>query len=105
MEHPIPTFISCVAEEKPWEDIPNDAHREFIVRYLQSHLNPLQAHCAVNQKLNVECDGEMEACEVRRVDASLMEIEFRVSGYLQLTGEPCLNVSTWCVNAGLFLAS
>ncbi|KAJ3609592.1 hypothetical protein NHX12_024112 [Muraenolepis orangiensis] len=84
-----PTYVGlsilhlvCRPLEDPLVDIAEDAHRRFIREYLKVWPHPPMAHGPhVDQKLYVEHQGVQRACQVLRIDCSLIDVLFKHSGH------------------------
>ncbi|KAJ8000366.1 hypothetical protein DPEC_G00204080 [Dallia pectoralis] len=73
--------IVCRPLPEAWEDIEDEANREFIMEYIKVYPNPPMAQYRTGQPINVEFEGVQTRTEVESIDCSLLCVVFKVDGH------------------------
>uniref|UniRef100_A0A8C7MMG2 Pre-SET domain-containing protein n=1 Tax=Oncorhynchus kisutch TaxID=8019 RepID=A0A8C7MMG2_ONCKI len=69
--------IVCRPLPEVWEDIEDEANREFIKDYIKVYPNPPMAQYRPGQPINVEFEGIQRRTEVEQIDCSLLCVIFK----------------------------
>uniref|UniRef100_A0A674CQE9 SET domain bifurcated histone lysine methyltransferase 1a n=1 Tax=Salmo trutta TaxID=8032 RepID=A0A674CQE9_SALTR len=69
--------IVCRPLPEVWEDIEDEANREFIKDYIKVYPNPPMAQYRPGQPINVEFEGIQRRTEVEQIDCSLLCVVFK----------------------------
>ncbi|XP_041738795.1 histone-lysine N-methyltransferase SETDB1-A isoform X1 [Coregonus clupeaformis] len=69
--------IVCRPLPEVWEDIENEANREFIKDYIKVYPYPPMAQYRPGQLVNVEFEGVQRRTEVEQIDCSLLCVVFK----------------------------
>uniref|UniRef100_A0A3P8XKQ6 Pre-SET domain-containing protein n=1 Tax=Esox lucius TaxID=8010 RepID=A0A3P8XKQ6_ESOLU len=70
--------VVCRPLPEVWEDIEDEANREFIKEYIKVYPNPPMAQYRPGQPINVEFEGVQKRTEVESIDCSLLCVVFKV---------------------------